>query len=224
MNPSNTHHKSNFITLYCDRSTQTMDQDDSSETEESDFRYFPPCRIGNHPPLFSLNGSPLPISTQSRYHMASPSGIQQFSTTSDDEEPPQSQHRRQPIKGLGLAKTGPSQALCKKLGPFLKRRSSTIQDPSSSNGRRLKRRLTLPDDDNMRWVRDEIAGIKETLEEMASEAREDRENHRSTKEDSELDLAGIKESLDEVTYGAKEDRDDLFSMLTEILAEVQQWD
>lgn len=76
----------------------------------------------------------------------------------------------------------------------------------------------------MRWVRDEIAGIKETLEEMASEAREDRENHRSTKEDSELDLAGIKESLDEVTYGAKEDRDDLFSMLTEILAEVQQWD
>ena len=105
MNPSNTHHKSNFITLYCDRSTQTMDQDDSSETKELDFCYFPPCQIGKHPPLLSLNGSPLPISTQSQYHMASPSGIQQFSTTSDDKEPPQSQHHRQPITGLGLVKT-----------------------------------------------------------------------------------------------------------------------
>ena len=71
----------------------------------------------------------------------------------------------------------------------------------------MKRHLTLPDDDNLRWVQDEIAGIKETLKEMDLEAREDRENHRSTKEDSELDLASIKESLDEVTYGAREDRD-----------------
>ena len=94
-----------------------------------------------------------------------------------------------------------------------------VQDPS--NERPLKRRhLASPDDDNMRWVRCEIAGIKETLEEMASEAREDRQNLISTLE--ELDFAGIKESLDEMTYDAREERDNLHSMLAELLAEVQE--
>ena len=94
-----------------------------------------------------------------------------------------------------------------------------VQGPS--NERPLKRqRLTPHDDDNMRWVRREISGIKETLEEMASEAREDREIFISMFE--ELDFAGIKESLDEMTYDAREERDNLHSMMAELLAEVQQ--
>jgi hypothetical protein len=54
----------------------------------------------------------------------------------------------------------------------------------------------------MRWVRCEIAGIKDTLEEMAYEAREDRKNLNSTLE--ELDIAGVKESLEEITYKTRE--------------------
>jgi predicted AlkP superfamily pyrophosphatase or phosphodiesterase len=92
-----------------------------------------------------------------------------------------------------------------------------VQDPS--NERPLKRRRLAHRDDNMRWVQSEIADIKETLEEMASEAREGRQHLISTLE--ELDFAGIKESLDEMTYDAREERDNLHSMLEELLAEVQ---
>lgn len=83
-----------------------------------------------------------------------------------------------------------------------------------------RRRLPLRDDDNMRWVQHEIAGIKEALEEMASEAREDRHNFISTLED--FDFAGIKESLDEMTYDAREERESHHNMLAELLAEVQE--
>lgn len=94
-----------------------------------------------------------------------------------------------------------------------------VQD--ASNERPLKRRRLAPcDDDHMRWVQHEIAGVKETLEEMASEAREDRQYFISKFE--ELDFAGIKESLDEMTYDAREERDNLHSMLEELLAEVQE--
>ena len=93
-----------------------------------------------------------------------------------------------------------------------------IQD---SNEHPLKRRhLTPHDDDNMRWVRREIAGIKEALEEMASKAREDRRKFISTLE--ELDFSGIQESLDEMTYDAREERESLHNMLAELLAEVQE--
>lgn len=47
-------------------------------------------------------------------------------------------------------------------------------------------------------MRHEIAGIKGTLEEIASEAREGRQHLIDVLED--LDFAGIKESLDEMTY------------------------
>ena len=96
-----------------------------------------------------------------------------------------------------------------------------VQGPS--NERPLKRRRLTPrdcDDDNMKWVRREIAGIKETLKEMASEAREDRRKIISTLE--ELDFSGIKESLDEMTYDAREERECLHDMLAELLAEVQE--
>lgn len=72
----------------------------------------------------------------------------------------------------------------------------------------------------MRWVRSEIAGIKETLEEMASEAREDRQHLIDTLE--ELDFAGIKENLDEMIYDAREERDNLHSMLADFVAEAQE--
>ena len=85
-----------------------------------------------------------------------------------------------------------------------------------------RRRLTPHNNDNMSWVRHEISGIKETLKEMASKAREDREKIISMFE--ELDFAGIKESIDEMTYNAREERDNLHSMMAELLAEVQQTD
>lgn len=99
----------------------------------------------------------------------------------------------------------------------MKRRSS--QYPS--NERILKKQHLPPrDDDNMTWVRREIASIKETLAEMASEAREDKRNLISTLE--EADFASIKDSLDELTYDAREVRDNLHIMLADILAEVQR--
>jgi len=96
-----------------------------------------------------------------------------------------------------------------------------VQGPSNEHPSK-RRRLTPRDNDNMSWVRREISGIKETLEEMASEAREDREKIISMFE--ELDFAGIKESIDEMTYDAREERDNLHSMMAELLAEVQQTD
>jgi hypothetical protein len=86
----------------------------------------------------------------------------------------------------------------------------------------LKRQHLSPrDDDNMTWVRSEIASIKATLAEIASEAREDRQNLISTLEELDFASAGIKESLDELTYEAREDKDNFYSMLADILAEVQ---
>lgn len=87
----------------------------------------------------------------------------------------------------------------------------------------MKRRRLTPrgcDDDNMKWVRREIAGIKEILEEMASEAREDRQKFISMLE--ELDFGEIKESLDKMTYNAREERENVHSVLAELLSEVQQ--
>jgi len=97
-----------------------------------------------------------------------------------------------------------------------------VQGPS--NERPSKRRRLAPcgcDDDNrdMKWVRREIARIKETLEEMASEAREDRQKSISMLE--ELDFGEIKESLDEMTYDAREERENIHSMLAELLSEVR---
>jgi len=93
------------------------------------------------------------------------------------------------------------------------------EDPA--NERPLKKqRLTPRDDEHMRWVRHEIAGIKDTIEEMALEAREDRRNLNRILE--EINIAGIKESLDEMAYEAKEDRYNFNSMLEELLAEIQQ--
>lgn len=74
----------------------------------------------------------------------------------------------------------------------------------------LKRqRLTPRDDDKMKWLRREISGIKETLEEMVSEARQDRDK--------------VNSMFEELTYDAREERDNIQSMLAELLAEVQ-WD
>lgn len=98
------------------------------------------------------------------------------------------------------------------------------QGSIASNEHPLKRRCLTPCDDNnsdMKWVQHEIASIKKTLEEMVSEAREDRDRIISMFE--ELDVAGIKESLDNMTYDAREERENIHSMLAELLAKVQ-WD
>ena len=93
MNRPNAHRKP--IPLFCDKSTQTQDSDesDSSETEDSDF---PPCRVGNSAPLISR--SPLPPPPRSRYFRAAASSV--------SEEKPyhhggQSQRCQKPNTGLG---------------------------------------------------------------------------------------------------------------------------
>ena len=85
----------------------------------------------------------------------------------------------------------------------------------------MKKRHLSRDDDNMTWLRSEISGIKATLAEIASEAREDRRNLISTLEELDSASAGIKESLDELIYETREDKDNFYSMLADILAEVQ---
>ena len=88
MNRSNAHHKP--IPLFCSQSTQTQDSADSSETEDSDF---PPCRIGNSPPLNSR--SPLPPRPRSRYFRPAASGV------SEEDHGGQSQRCQKPSTGLG---------------------------------------------------------------------------------------------------------------------------
>lgn len=54
------------------------------------------------------------------------------------------------------------------------KRDSELQDVSE--GRPLKKQRLAHDKDDIRWVRDEITGVKESLEQMAAEAREGRED------------------------------------------------
>lgn len=238
MNRSNTRRQP--ILLYCSRATQTQDD---YEAEYSDFLSY---RLANGPALIATHYSP---PSHSRHSRAAASGIYQRQlTVSSEEEPSQTQRHRQPSTGLGqsnivntvgaaamvsrtkvirifLARSNANGEFkcqgdpshCKK--PSLKRQGSMDQD--ASNERPSTRRHSAPcDDDNMGWVRREIASIKETLEEMASEAREDRRRLISTLE--EFDSAGIKESLDDMTHDAREERDNLHNMLAELLAEVQE--
>ena len=107
MNSSNTQRK--FVTLYCDRWTQTQPTQDDSDTEDSVDSEFPPCRIGNDPPLFPRAHSFQPVAqatpSQSCHLQAATSGIQrQITIISSDEESPQSHLCRRPTrsKGLGL--------------------------------------------------------------------------------------------------------------------------
>ena len=63
-----------------------------------------------------------------------------------------------------------------------KRRDSGIHDAADERPLK-KQRLALRDENNMRWVRHEIAGVKKTLkslEKIAAEAREDRRDINST--------------------------------------------
>lgn len=237
MKRSKTHREP--ILLYCNRPTQTNDVDDFeteiSEVEDSDF---PPCKIGNSPPLFLRSPS---------YHRY-PRKLE--AASSSESQPPQSQRRRQPDAGLGqinLVNTVHTKVIsyiqalhvatlmmnvkCQDDPSFqgntsLKRQSSAgmAQDPAA-NGQPLKRRHLAPrardlDDHNMSWVRREIAGIKETLEEIASDAREDRRNFNSMLE--ELDIAGIKENLEEITYEAREGRDNFNGMLEELKESLEE--
>lgn len=79
MNQSNTHRKP--ILLYCSRPTQTYDDD--SESNASDF---PPCRVGNSPPLISR--SPALIPTHSRYLRAAAQTHYDSDSKSDDSDFP----------------------------------------------------------------------------------------------------------------------------------------
>jgi len=55
------------------------------------------------------------------------------------------------------------------------KRDSELQDVADE--RPLKRQRLAPrDKDDIRWLQDEIIGVKESLEQMAAEAREGRED------------------------------------------------
>jgi len=102
MNHSNTHRT--FITLYCNRATQTEPDNSKAEAsaEDSDF---PPCRIGSMSPIMSR---PLPVARPSRYPpKATASGVQQptiiISSSEEPEELSQSHRSRRPNIGLGQA-------------------------------------------------------------------------------------------------------------------------
>ena len=100
MNRSNTHRKP--ILLYCSQATQTEDDsvtldsvtEDDSEAEDSDF---PPCRVGNLPPLIISHYSPVIAPSHSCHPRAAMRGIQQQRLTISSEEA----HHRQPNTGLG---------------------------------------------------------------------------------------------------------------------------
>ena len=85
--------------FYHERSTQTREGQDNSETEESDFG---PCLIGNAPPIMSC---PPPVTLPSRYRAATSTGsIQQkriVIVSSEELEEPQPQRRQQLNTGLG---------------------------------------------------------------------------------------------------------------------------
>ena len=87
MNQSNTHRKP--ILLYCSRPTQT--HDDDSESNASDF---PPCRVGNSPPLISRSPALIPthspalIPTHSRYLRAAAQTHYDSDSKSDDSDFP----------------------------------------------------------------------------------------------------------------------------------------
>lgn len=115
----------------------------------------------------------------------------------------------------------------------LKRRKFTGQDPANEQVLK-KQRLTLRADDNMRWMQHEIAGMKESLEEMAAEIREDRRNLHSTFEELGIadvkksieeiafDIVDIKESIEEMASEAREEKENLKSLLEEFLSEIRQ--
>ena len=100
------------IPLYCDQPTQTGEDSETvadSELEESD-PDFPPCHIGNRPPLMSetryscSSGSPDAVPPRSRHPLAAMSSPQRQPITGisgENLKEPQSQHRRLPNTGLG---------------------------------------------------------------------------------------------------------------------------
>ena len=128
---------------------------------------------------------------------------------------------------------------------------SVVQDPSIEHPKK-KQHL---DDDNMTCMRREIADIKESLAEMASEAREERQSIINTlaeqvemaseareerqsiintlaeqvemASEAREDRQNIINTLDDLdiprmTYEAWEQRDNIYYMLAELLAEIQQ--
>ena len=93
-----------FTRLYCERSTQTREGQDNSETEATEESDFGPCLISNNPPIMSC---PSPVILPSRY-LAAASNKQQkpiiIISSEESEEPPspQPQHPQQLNTGLQL--------------------------------------------------------------------------------------------------------------------------
>jgi hypothetical protein len=68
------------------------------------------------------------------------------------------------------------------------KRTGSSEDADDERPLKKQRRLSLRDEVDMVWVQDELTGFKESLERIATEAREDRQEINST----------LQELLDEV--------------------------
>ena len=192
------------IVLYCSQSSQTQATTGSeSETELSDF---PPIRVKNSAPLFAPTG----IRRATREASQPLPG-----SLGEAPAPPLSQRRQQPSAGLGqsnivntVSETAPARRAkvmphilcwiptnCEPIYQGVRSHpgKSAAKYPSSSEDaddeRSWKRqRLCLRDEIDMTWVQDEITGVRESLERIATEAREDRQEISNT----------LQELLDEV--------------------------
>jgi hypothetical protein len=98
MKRSNTHREP--ILLYCSQPTQTHDESETHYESEADSEdsEFPPCRVGNDPPLISRRSSSPVIRPNSHHPRAAASSSQRQLTISSGKE---LQRRRQLNKGLG---------------------------------------------------------------------------------------------------------------------------
>ncbi|KAF8961301.1 hypothetical protein BDZ97DRAFT_1921379 [Flammula alnicola] len=105
------------------------------------------------------------------------------------EEAPQSRRCRHPNTGLGrtnilnmvdaIAPVEHAKGVRSHQAESSLKRDSGIQDVVDERPLK-KQRLAFRDEDDMRWVQHEITGVKESLEKIAAEAREDRQDINRT--------------------------------------------
>jgi hypothetical protein len=182
MQGNNSHRR--HIPLYCNQSSEPTQNE--SEAELSDF---PPIKERNSTPP-----SPAPsVPARSRYLPQAARRYPQQHPLSSEEEP-QSQRHRQPKTGLGQTNMlntvdAISPVQHAKVTPYIfvahsvfdvhslqaLKRDSGVQDVGHERPFKKQRVAFHEEDvDWMRAMQHEITGVKESLEKIAAEAREDR--------------------------------------------------
>ena len=161
-------------------------------------------KLLDFPPIKARNKTPAPtIPAHSRSPRLGPrkNSLQPFS--SSNEEPREARHRQQPNTGLGqtnIVNTVNAMVRHAKIenhlanpdcnyqgvrshgAKSLLKRGSSIQDVADERPLK-KQHVSSLDEDLIRWVEHEISGVKEGLEKIATEAREDRRSIHATLQD-----------------------------------------